>query len=268
MDAVAEATVPKPGSDPLTDSYLKAVVKELEQTAVAVSVVGTTPRKLKDMAALTVPITDALVDARPEVVKARSVLKRAAHNARTSTVKARQASAALRALAKEVGDIQKMVSKGIGKTKSLVKIAGSEVVNTWGYTDSEMRDVLRALEKAAKAVMGAGLPTAAGGLAELNPNKVQGASFVQYDAPNDLFVFDLRKAGSANVENVLRALAERLWLQEFNKGDKETWEGKKGVRGFSQAFADILTGKRVDKDTTARLQVTVGKLAANWPATA
>lgn len=257
--------VPKISSDPLTDSYLKAIAKEIEQTAVAVSVTGAASWKLKQMAALAEPVADALEGERPEVSKLRSTLKRLAHNVWTSPTGARKASAALRALAGGLRDARKVAAKGLGKADPFFKAAGFEVVNTWGYTSSEVRDVTRALEGASKVLTGVGLLTAAGGLVELNPAKVKGTAFVQYDPTADLFIFDAQRSGSANIENVLRALAERLWLQEFGKGDRETWGNGKGQEGFSRAFAGQLLGQRLDSDVAARLQVTVGKLAARWP---
>jgi hypothetical protein len=257
--------VPKPGSNPLNNAYLKAAAKEIEQTAVAVSVVGTAPWKLRQMAALADPVADALKGERPEVAKAKTALKRLSHNVRNASIKARPASSALRELAKGLIAAQKVVAKGLGETDPLIKVADWEIVNVWGYTGSEVRDVTRVLERASKALYGVGLPTVSGGLAELNPTKVKDAAFVRYDAGNDTFLFDPGQSGAANLERVLRALAERLWLQEFSKEDKETWGGSKGYKGFLGAFVGALVGKQMGKDVAARLQVTVGKLASKWP---
>jgi ppGpp synthetase/RelA/SpoT-type nucleotidyltranferase len=264
MDGITEA-IPRPGSNPLADSYLKAAAKEIEQTAVAVSVMGTAPWKLKQMAGLAEPVADALEGERPEVAKPRSALKRLIHNTKTSSIKAHQASKALRALAKGLTDTRRMVAKGLGNADPFLRGAGFEIVNTWGYTSSEIRDATRTLEATTKVLNGVGLPTAVGGLAELNPARVKGSAFVQYDPHGDLFIFDLAKSGSGNLESVLRAVGERLWLQEFGRGDKETWGNGRGSGAFSRAFAELLTGRRVDADTMARLQVSVGKLAARWP---
>jgi ppGpp synthetase/RelA/SpoT-type nucleotidyltranferase len=267
QESLTEA-VPRPGNNPLADAYLKAAIKEIEQTAVAVSVVGTRTWKLKQMAGLVEPVADALVGERSEVAKVRSRLKRLAHNAQVSVTDARQASAALEELAKGLRDARRMLEKGLGGAEPVFGVADFQVLNSWGYSDSEVRDVKRVLERVYKHMQDIGLLTVSGGLAELNPGGVKGAVFVQYDPDSDMLVFDLGKARSVadDTEKVLQALAERLWKQEFRSGDRETWgEGKNGMVSFSGAFAGLLSGRRVDKEDAARLQVTAGKMAARWP---
>lgn len=263
MVRLEEATL-KSTTRPLSDFYLKAVIKEIEQTTVAVSVMGTTSAKLKEMANLVVPIGDSLKGKRPEVDKTRKSLVRRIHNVVVSSTKPRQASKALRELSTEVKEVQNLLKKGTGDTESIIQVGGFEVVNTWGYTQAEIRPVRRILERASKALVKVGLPTVATGLVELNPEKVGGSLFVVYIPENDLLVFDLGQSGPADSEKIFAVLAERLWMQEFVKADKETWGNGKGLPSFSKAFADKLVGQKMSGDVTARLQVTVGKLAANW----
>jgi ppGpp synthetase/RelA/SpoT-type nucleotidyltranferase len=264
---MTEATL-RPGSNPLAASYLKAAAKEIEQTAVAVGVVGTRSWKLKQMAALVEPMVEALVGERPEVVKTRGRLKRLVHNARVSVTDARQASAALNGLADGVREVQRLVSKGVGNAEPMISASGVELANTWGYSASEARDALRALERANRALESVGLLTATGDFAELNPGRVKGAGFVEYDADSDMLVFDLGKSRSLaeNTQNVLQALGERLWRQEFRSRDREPWgDGKRGLAAFSEAFAGMLSGRRLAEGMTARLSTTVGQMASRWP---
>lgn len=264
---MTEATL-RPGSNPLADSYLKAAAKEIEQTAVAVGVVGTRSWKLKQMAALVEPIGEALVGERPEVARLRGQLKRLVHNARVSVTDARQASAALNGLAGGVREARRLVGKGIGNAEPHVSSSGVELANVWGYTNSEARDAMRALERANKALEAVGLPTATGDFAELNPARVKGSDFVQYDADNDILVFDLGRSRSLaeNAQSVLRVLGERLWRQEFRARDREPWgDGKRGLSAFSEAFAGLLSGRRLDEGIVARLTTTVGQMASRWP---
>lgn len=246
----------------LTRSSLKRVVKKLEQTAVAVSVMSTTRRKMKEMVELVEPVADALVGSRPEVDGVRLELKRLMQNARVSNVRARPAAERLRALARGVEKVQTIVGRGMGDVDSSTRQGDFTIVNTWGYTDSEAKSATRALDTAARKLARVGLPVVVGGMVELDPVRAK-RKFVSYDGSVDELVFDPKQ--SSNDKQVLSAFAERLWAQEFAAGDIETWGGKGGLGRFQEAFAAVLDGDKVDADTTARLQVTVGKMATRWP---
>lgn len=248
----------------LSRTSLTRVARELDETAVAVSVMGTRRKKLKEMAALAEPIPDALVGTRPEVEKVRRELLRAIQNVKVSSEKARPASEKLRALAKAVRMTQDLVGKRLGDVDIGFEAGGFLVSNVWGYTNSEARTTMSALEKAARRLTKVGLGSVVGGDAALSPEDT-GRKFVVYDKADDALLFDPSRSGSGDEKAILEALAERVWWQEFGPDEFEVFRATGGLERFREAFAALLVGDRVSPDATARLKVTVGKLASRWP---
>lgn len=243
--------------DPLDDRNVKLVVTELEQTAVAASVVGTSTRRLKELGALADAIADALTGERAEVKKLRTRLRQLSQNAKISGTRNYQAPRAMRALAAGVVQVQALLKKGIGKAPLDFAAGGFTAKNGWGYTEAEARSALRALEKASRALTGVGLGTAVADV-DLWPGTA-----VQY--LRDLSSIAIDPDKNVTSEDILAALGQRLWDSEFRDADFETWGGKTSPGRFAAAFAEAVSGKKLDPETAARLQTTVGKLAAKWP---
>lgn len=242
--------VPKP----LDASNLKRVITELEQTAVAVSVMGTTTRKLKEMAALVEPIAGALVGMRPDVRRVRIDLHRRIHNAKVSSVKGSTAAIKIRDMVAGLRKVQGLLTKGLGDTGTVFKVGGFEVTNVWGYSKVELGSARNALGDASRQLARAGLSSLGEATVVLDPEEAVG--FIEYDPKRSLLVMDLRRPGDA--KNVYRALAARLWREELRGEAKETWGGEQGLERFQTAFSDLMSGRRLDRDPRARLQVTVG----------
>lgn len=243
---------------PLAVANVKKVIQELEQTAVAVSVMGTTTRKLREMADMVEPIVDALVGSRPDVHRARVDVVRLIHNTRVSSTRAAMAADRLRQLASGLRRVQGLVSGGLGRTEASFRVGPFEVVNIWGYTKPELASAKKVLAGAARQLDNIGLPKLARAKVYLDPASAGGA-FVAYQRSDDSLVMDLRRQGVAR--DVFYALGARLWRQDFSSGDKETWGNEAGANRFQGAFADALTGKKLDPDARARLQMTVGVAA-------
>jgi hypothetical protein len=245
--------------DPLLPRNIESARTELEQTAVAVSVVGTSRFRLKQLSELVKPIAEALHGSRPEVSKLRGRLRRAAHNMLMSSLSQRPASEKIRALAEVVADVLEAVRDGIGNTSAELSVAGFEVVNVWGYKDDELRPTLAALKRVADEMSDVGLGIVQLG-AELTGDSPTFALYLQ-----DRDALEVNPSRAISVTGLLEALAERIWVRSFSTADHETWGGKFSVSRFKDAFAKALTGWKLDRETAARLQVTVGKLAAKWP---
>jgi len=241
--------------DPLSDGNVKLVIKELEQTAVAASVVGTSTRRLKELGALAEAVAAALRGERPEVKKLATRLRQLAQNAKISGTRNYQAPRAMRALASGVVRVQELLKKKIGNAPASFTAGGFTVKNEWGYSEAEAKSALHALEKTSRALTGVGLSTVVSDV-DLWPGTA-----VQYMRELDSVAIDPKKNETA--EDILKALAERTWDSEFRSADRETWGDSQ--KRFTAAFAQAMLGKKLDRGTAARLQVTVGKLAAKWP---
>jgi hypothetical protein len=244
--------------DPLRPRNIERVRKELEQTAVAVSVMGTSHQRLKQLASLAEPIAETLVGARPEVRKARSHLRRSMHNVRTSPIDARHAAGKIRNLAAAVEDVAKLVGSGLGDVDTEPTLAGIDAVNVWGFTETELRPTERVLRKAVDAMKKVGL-TVPG--IELSGD---GPRFATYLSDRDAIDINPDHALTGSALNVIiGALADRVWILEFRTADYETWGHS--MDAFVEAFVSTVRGSKLDSELAARLQTTVGKLAAKWP---
>lgn len=239
-------------SKPLSVSHINLVITELEQTAVAVSVMGTSARKLMDMASIVKPITAALVGDRPEVERVRSTLRQLTRTVWTASTQARPASDALRRLAAGLRKVHGLISKGLGDVEVEVEVESFEMLNVWGYTRVEMASAKKALGDAARRVKRFGIPTLAVGIVVLDPREA--SAFASYRRTDDAIVMDLSRSGGA--WDVYYALSARLW-RDMRAAEKEVWGN--GEDRFRNAFADMLEGrKKPSPDTLARLQITAG----------
>lgn len=242
--------------DPLSPRNLKAVARELDETAVAVSVVGTSHHKLRELAALTDPIADSLHGDRREAVAMRSRLRRLAHNVGSSVTGAGPASDAIRSLADGVREVMDMVRGGVGVRHETPGIPPFLFVNDWGYTEDEVRSALPALREAGKALDAVGLmPT------DLSVSLEDGRH--GYDRMRDTLIIDPQRTLGA--DDVLAGVADWLW-RRFGPDEIEVWGGGEGGNErFATAFARSLLGRSVDPEAAARLETTVGRIADRWP---
>ena len=244
--------------DPLSDRNIKLVVTELDETAVAVSVVGTSVRRLRDLGTLAEVIAQALSGDRPEVKKLRTRLLQLVQNLKISGTKNYQATRPMRALARGVQEAGALLKRGIGNAPPEYDAGDFVVRNTWGYGKSEARPALRELEKVSRKLGLVGLGTAVSTIELWGTGS--GPEFVQ-----DLQAVVIDPGKSLTTDELLKTLGRRLWDDEFRANDYETWGGKGGVDRFAALFSKAVAGKSIDVDPAARLQLTVGKLAARWP---
>ena len=241
--------------DPLSDRNIALVIKELDETAVAASVTGTSITRLKELAALAEPIADALTGHRPETRRAAMRLRQLAQNVRVAGTRAYQAPSSVKALSAVVSEIRDLVKKGLGHTEKALSAGGFEVINGWGYTDAEARGALRALTRAGELLVARGL-----GSAVMKVELVGSGPAEDYDEDRDMLL--LNPNGVIDVNGVLRRIGARIWEAQFGNEDRETWGGNRGR--FCMAFAAAMRRRKLDQETLARLQVSVGRIATKW----
>lgn len=244
----------------LSQQNLKRVHRELDEVGTAISVVGTRRQKLMELARLTGSMSDELVGTRPEVKRVRDDLVRLTHNVRRARTRARPASQAVKALAAKVKDVQKLVSGGLGDVPEAFTVGDVSLLNTWGYTKSEVRPFTDALKRALDVIEKMGLTKAvAEAKVSLDPDETPQAS-MKYDLFSDTFVANATRTRERG-RGISDALGGRLWLKLFEKRDVETWGGATVAwSAFSDAFHRLLTGRRLSKDDSARMAVSLGRV--------
>lgn len=242
--------------DALSKSAIDKATKELDQTAIAISVAGTSEMKRKALAALATPVIDALVGTRPQMKSLRDDLRRAVHDVKVGSSRARDA-------AKRVSALSALLKKAKAETKKLgpirdVIVAGDLVLfNVWGYSDKELDTLLKTLRTADRALQRVGLPPMEGTV-----TLDRQASFFIYDKP-DWKADPVRYAvGGPPLDQVMNAVADREWVK-FGPVQQDSWKSKDD---FNQAFARYMSGGSVDPETSARLALSVGNNAKRWPA--
>lgn len=241
--------------NPLASQSLRSVARELEQTAVAVGVVGTTRRKLKEMASLAEPVLAALKGERPEVDAVRTSLRQAIHNAKMANTKASAASDKLRALARVIARVQGLIQKGMGDVEAEYEVGPFKVMNVWGYQKSDVNRLKPLLEGAGRKLSDADQGHIVYGSVVLDPR--QTSSFVTYSVARDSLVFDLSVRGK--VEDVVYALGLRWWVQERSEVAYDVWgRSGSGMQRFQTAFANYVMGQPMSDDERARIMVTLG----------
>ena len=234
--------------NPMAPQKLRAAIKELEQTAVAVSVMGTSPRKLKEMAGLAEPVLDAMVGERHEVAAVRSELKKAVQAVRMSSLKAAQASTKMNALAGVMKRVLALVGKGLADVKG-EEVAGSfAMVNTWGYPDRDVSSMKTLLVNAERKLNASGFGDVANGIMYLDPRVAEGA--VSYSKQGDFLAADLDMR--ADVRAIVHALGARWWYREMGRSTYEVWGD--AVERFQDAVADFVVGRPTSTDTEARVK--------------
>jgi hypothetical protein len=245
-------------ASPLSRQALARVYKELDEVAVAVSVVGTRRQKLMDLARMAYPARDALVGSRPEVKKLRDDLTRAIHNVRRSQTRPARASKAIWKLAAQIKRVQKLVAKGLGDVPSSMSAGGLEVSNVWGYSEREAKPLLGRLDKALGRAKDLGLGSqVVYGEVILDPGKAGGRA-VSYDPHKDQLVGDPSKGSNRDLD-IAEALAARVWLASFGPEEHAEWGGSPSdFDGFVRLFSDMLAGKKLDRGLATIMAATTG----------
>ena len=233
-------------SKPLSRQSLAKVYKELDEVAVAVSVVGTRRQMLMKLARMAYPVRDALVGARPEVSKLRESLTRAIHNTRRASLKQRPASRAIWALAAEIKKTQKLVGDSLGDVPLGFRSGGMDIENVWGYTEREVKPFLDRFDRMLRKIMTLGLDAqVAYGEVVFDPDNANRRALF-FDPHNDRLVADPLK-GTNRKADIGEALAARVWLASFGAKEHESWGGRHlGFDNFSRAFTRMLEDKKLD----------------------
>lgn len=256
---------------PLSRAHFRHTIRELDEVAVATSVTGTSKAKTRDLADLAQRMHDALVGDRPEIAKVRKELRLKIHNLRRSPINQRAAKR-MRDLLSVVRDLQKLVDqKGWGAVPEVFVIEGFEVLNSWGYTERELKALFVMLRRATRMLGDVGLkvgtvPVLADPEAMKQVRGAAASEYMAYVEQDDLFVANPSSKLSGDMESVLRAIAARIWSQQMDRDHRQTWDRAGGANGFADAFARKLASDQADSDTAARLLVTVGQIARRWAA--
>lgn len=242
-------------ADDVRKSRLQWVRKELEQVAVAMSLVGTRRQKLIEMARLVTPAFNALVGNRPEIKKVRDEMRRGLHNLRRSQTTPKAASKNMRAVAATMGSVIKLSDKGLLDLDEEYEVGPFVLENVWGYTEREVRQFISTMREMMVGLDAIGLyDKLAYGDIQLDPEKTQ--SYLSYDRRGDFFVANIDKARSD--EEIFKAMGERLWDKGFKTKERDVWGGPSHRSKFVQAFSIAMKGNKQDRDTMARLTLTVG----------
>lgn len=248
------------------------IIKELDEVSVAVSLTGTGRVKIKQLLDMVRPILDGLVGDRPEVAKLRQRLRLAMHNLQRSGVDQR-AARKMRDLLVVVRDVQKLIDQAkIGDAPAQALVGDFEVINVWGYSESEMRPLMGVLKTTTKLLASVGLSRGTLPVMldprEMGRGRGQMSQYAVYDPEDDLVVINPDARLSGDLEAVLGAVATRVWFVDMKLNDYETWDGGGGIDGFRRGFARKLALGQADSDTDARLSTTVGRIAKRWPSAA
>jgi hypothetical protein len=234
---------------------LLALAKELRQVAISVSVVGSRRWRLLQFTARLRPIRDELTWTRPEIGKLRGTLSRAIHNMERSREDGRQAKN-MRSAADALDGINKLMGRALIPRD--LQVGKRRVLNVWGYTARELMPVIRRLEKVSDQLEDIGLNDLVEIEVVMNPEESPN-DYAIYAPSEDAIFLNPKKSGKAD-RDLLEAFGDRMWVKEFDTGDRKTWgSGTSGWTRFTKAWVAALDGKSPDADTTARLAVTVGQ---------
>ena len=239
----------------LSRQNLDKIFKELDETSVAVSVVGTRRQKLMDLARMVLPVRDALFGTRPEVSKVRSNLTRAMHNVRRAQLQPRPASKAIKALAVEIVEVKKLLASKLGDVPETFALGGMTVQNVWGYTEGEGRQFIERMKRSLDKAKSLGIDGLEYGDVVFDPEMTQGAA-VSYDPHLDRIYANPSKV--SNRADIGEVLASRMWLSVFGPKEHIDWGGSRGFDGFVRIFSDMLSGKKIDRGIAGIMAATAG----------
>ncbi len=252
---------------------MRSLSKELEEIAVAISLVGTTHTKLRELVSWAEEIRDAIRGERPEVKKLRDEIARRIHDVKVSPPDPRVAKK-LRALRHAIETAKNQVQKGLGEVPETFSLnvvgnfAEFTIGNSWGYTLAEAEPSLRALRRTLARMSEIGLNPGKDLSIVLDPQWSEGWS-AKYDREWETIAMDPYGRGSEGggsagpFAQTAHAFGHRVWDQVMKAEDREAWAS---AGAFALALSTFLVGEKVSADDAARLAVTVGKRASDWPA--
>lgn len=248
-----------PTNFPLTTRRLAEVYRELDEVAVAVSIVGTTKVKLNELAGYVELIADALVGIRSEVNRVRTDLRQAAHNIRRARGDARKSSDAIWKGAEAVDDAKILVKRRrLGDVPLLFDAGPFTLFNVWGYSETEVRAFMSGMRDVSSNLRNLGLEFEAPVV--LDPKRVR-FTLLAYDEDGG-FVSDPTR--SVKHKELYEAIARRVWVEDLERSHRETW---KKYKPFQDAFVKWVQGRVVIPDAQARLRATLGRIATKrWAA--
>lgn len=245
------------------DAEMRSAIKELSQVATAASVTGTRKQKLMSLAKLGETIGDGIRGERPEAKKLRTDIYQRVHDVRNVAPDGR-AVRALRALVHSIEVAKNQLQRtGLGDVPETFDVSAGartyQVGNAWGYTATEAKAVVQAIERALKRMGELSLPVDRSLAFVLDPTWSSG-DLAFYDHPWSTIAVD--PDGRGSVSEVYSALGDHLWYSAMGSAEREAWSSSDA---FSDAFGTFLTGDKVSADAWARLTVSVGKLTSGWP---
>lgn len=245
----------------LPKSQLQRIQKKLEQTAVAVAMMGTRRPKLMEMARLAEPVQEMLDAAgmRPDVKKVRDGLTRAVHNVKHGRTVAKEAAGNLRALAAAVQATARLVDRGLVPVPEEFQAGIFRLVNVWGYTAREVQPFEEFMRKVGGRLAAAGVDFLVPDSIRLSPGEEDSDETVLTFVPGSSDMVSKVDA-VLDRKGVYRAFGQKLWA-EFEAKDHEVWGGRAGTDRFLNAFVGAMIGKRLDPDTEARLAVSAGRFS-------
>lgn len=245
-----------PTKRPLTTNHLDRVYRELDEVAVAVSVVGTRREMMEKLIGYVQPVAEALVGSRPKVASVRSELWRTMHNARKARVGAREASDAIWAMAEAVKSAKDLVKRQrLGNVAPVDEAGDFALLNIWGYTRSETAGLRQELRAVSRQLSDLGLEDMATTVV-LDEKKAKRDAF-RYDGQGDFISDPKRTLGESDV---LEAVARKVWVELFKSRHREMWQGDRDA--FIEAFVARARGEGQRADTRARLTATLGRVAS------
>ena len=245
----------------LARSRLRWVEKELRQVGLAISVAGTSRTKLFQLAHLAMPAYEALVGSRPEVKTVRDDLRIRIHNVRRANICQVPASKAVYSLADTIHAVIDLTDADMGDVPVAFSVPPMALLNVWGYSEDEMRVVLRKLRQAMVDLTDVGLRQLLYVEIVLDPDAVKNR-LVGYAKNDDAIYLNPDQWEERRIDEVYAVFAQRLWWQGFKTAQRDTWTS---IDAFIESFATALGGGSLDGDRLARLQATVGVFADGWP---
>lgn len=240
-------------------AQIRRAAKEIDQVAVAVSVVGTRRVKLIRLAELAEKVSKGLVGERPEVKKLQLQIRQRIHDVRTARTD-QSAAEKLRDLRDALLEVGEAVRRGLGTAPAVFRVAEFPVGNPWGYSQDEARRALDAIGAVVRKLRSWGVSVDDLTII-LDPSWKGDRAFAFYDPTWETVAITAESSASEHM--LAWQVALWLWDRTMNAGDRETWAGDSGR--FAKAFADLVTGSTPSDDESARLRVTVGRSASRWP---
>jgi len=241
---------------PLTTNHLDRVYRELDEVAVAVSVVGTRRQMMEKLIGYVQPVAEALVGTRPKVASVRGELWRTMHNARKARLGAREASTAIWAMASAVKATKDLVKRQrLGDVEPVGEAGGFPLLNIWGYTRRETAGLRQELRAVSRQINALGLEDALGTVV-LDEKRAKNDAF-RYDGQGDFIADPKRPLGG---QDVLEAVGLKVWGELFKGRHREMWQRDRDL--FIDAFVARARGESQSADVRARLTATVGRVAS------